>query len=161
MYEVIIRKSTSINPSPKNIGIPSASPAKEIKVLKEIRNTEDRSLVNIKCKVVSVGPARVVCTGKVQDVLLPDNTGTVILSCCEKNIDLLQESICYNLPNFSVNSYLDERTLTRKGFSKIKEIDAIAIDDINSQSQNLFDMINEKEDTEVLHDAKIISTVFP
>uniref|UniRef100_A0A1X7UEJ2 DUF4371 domain-containing protein n=1 Tax=Amphimedon queenslandica TaxID=400682 RepID=A0A1X7UEJ2_AMPQE len=62
-----------------------------------------------------------------------------------------------NLSSMVSQGYLDERTITLKGCSKIKEIDANAIDEINSQSQNLFDMINEKEDTEVLQDAKSLA----
>uniref|UniRef100_A0A1X7VAD8 Replication protein A OB domain-containing protein n=1 Tax=Amphimedon queenslandica TaxID=400682 RepID=A0A1X7VAD8_AMPQE len=88
--EVIVRPTTEIEHSPRKIEVPVLEKAKKLSI-SEVLHAADGMLVNLGCKVIDVAPARVVRTGRLQEVTLADQTGTIKLCCWEKNVDQLEQ----------------------------------------------------------------------
>ena len=104
--EVIVRKTTNIEPSPKKIKfqIPVHETQKEVNIA-EISGLEVGTVVSLRCKVLTVSPARVVSTGRLQHATLADDTGTITLCCWDRNIDRVLESTWYSFTNLSISSF--------------------------------------------------------
>ena len=114
--EVIVRPTTEIEPSPRTIEVPVPEKAKTMSI-SEILDAADGVLVNLGCKVIDVAPARVVRTGRLQEVTLADQTGTIKLCCWEKNVGQLEEYSSYDFTNLFLGTFRDEKTLTLRGNS--------------------------------------------
>ena len=151
--EVIVRKTTSVEPSPKKlkVEVPVQEEQRKVKI-NEIQNMEDGTVVSVQCKVVMVSPARVMSTGCIQHVSLADDTGTITLCCWDKNIDWVQVSTWYSLTNLGVGTFKDEKTLTLKSSSLVSEI--MNVDD------NAVQNAEEDGSIEVLNNASIIGTQY-
>ena len=74
------------------------------------------------CKVLTVSPARVVSTGRLQHATLTDDTGTITLCCRDRNIDRVLESTWYRFTNLTVTIFREEKTLTLKQTSSVTEV---------------------------------------
>ena len=150
--EVIVRKTTNIEPSPKKIKfqIPVRETQKEVNIA-EISGLEVGTVVSLRCKVLTVSPARVVSTGRLQHATLADDTGTITLCCWDRNIDCVLESTWYSFTNLSISSFRDEKTLTLKMSSSVSEVTR-HVDD------NTVKVVEENDSVEVLNNAAIIGT---
>ena len=150
--EVIVRKTTNIEPSPKKIKfqIPVRETQKEVNIA-EISGLEVGTVVSLRCKVLTVSLARVVSTGRLQHATLADDTGTITLCCWDRNIDRVLESTWYSFTNLTVTSFREEKTLTLKQTSSVTEV-SCHVDD------NAVKVNEEDDSVEVLNNATIIGT---
>uniref|UniRef100_A0A1X7U717 Replication protein A OB domain-containing protein n=1 Tax=Amphimedon queenslandica TaxID=400682 RepID=A0A1X7U717_AMPQE len=108
--EVIVRPTTEFGPSPRTIEVPVPEKATN-KNISEILDAADGVLVNLGCKVIDVAHARVVRTGRLQEVMLADQTGTIKLCCWDEKTLTLRRNSSFTLttnkddittPNFEI-----------------------------------------------------------
>ena len=107
--------------------------------------------MSLRCKVLTVSPAHVVSTGRLQHATLADYTGTITLCCWDRNKDRVLESTWYSFTNLSISSFRDEKTLTLKMSSSVSEVTR-HVDD------NTVKVVEENDSVEVLNNAAIIGT---
>ena len=151
--EVILRPTTEIEPSPRKIDVPAVTEKAKKMSISQILQAEDSVLVNLGCKVIDVAPARVVRTGRLQEVTMADLTGTIKLCCWEKNVDQLEEYSSYEFKNLLVGTFRDEKTLTMRGNSSFTLTP-------NKDDPTIHFEIKDEDNTEVINDARIIGTQY-
>ena len=113
-FEILLKRSSNILPSPKKIEIPVSS-LTTLKVqnasITELNTIEDGEIVNLIATVTCVAPACPVSTGLVQEVTIADETGSTILSAWDTNINKLRMSMKYDFQRLFVHSYKNEKML--------------------------------------------------
>ena len=107
--ELFINRTTKIEYSPKKIYVkPIVIPDKTIL---EVLALEDGVIVNLKAKVLSAEPPRVVSKGLIQDIVT-DGCSTIGITEWEENTNKLEEFKSYKFENLYTRSYQGVKTLT-------------------------------------------------
>ncbi len=107
--EIHINESTTIAPSPKKIKFQNDS-FQDVSIA-SINDISVGTTVNVTAKVVSSAPVRSVSTGRVQDVTITDDTGSISLSLWDNNIDTLKTSTTYSFSNLSIQIFQNKKVL--------------------------------------------------
>uniref|UniRef100_A0A1X7TFV6 Replication protein A OB domain-containing protein n=1 Tax=Amphimedon queenslandica TaxID=400682 RepID=A0A1X7TFV6_AMPQE len=123
--EIFVNKNSTVPPSPKKIKC-KVEKRPEVTVA-EVENVMDYTQIDITAKVIKVCPARAVSTGLLQEVILVDSTGIIVLSCWESNIDKLEENSTYDFKFLTVKSYRVEKTLQFSSNTIFTPVDAVVI----------------------------------
>ena len=132
--ELFINRTTKIEYSPKKIAVkPIVIPDKTIL---EVLALEDGVIVNLKAKVLSAEPPRVVSKGLVQDIIVTDGCSTIGITAWEENTNKLEEFKSYKFENLYTRSYQGVKTLTLSRNSSYSIIN----DEIQAQDPTHGDM---------------------
>ncbi|MHA2363118.1 MAG: single-stranded DNA-binding protein [Candidatus Hodarchaeales archaeon] len=97
--------------------------------IKELKPYHNR--FNVAFKVISKGEEREVSnrnnpdeTHRISDIIVADQTGSIIISAWDDDIDLLEEGKGFTLNNGFVNVFRDSMRLARGKFGNFEETDA-------------------------------------
>ena len=104
--------------------------------LNELERIEDGTKVTVKATIVSLAPVRAVSTGKVQDVIISDPSGTVNLSVWEDNVNKLEVGKTYKFSSVYVRSYQGVKSITLSRQSTYETIEGgniITVDEIETE----------------------------
>lgn len=109
--KILVNKTSAVSQSPfKFKAAPINDQLPEVK-MNELENINDGRKVLLKGTVMSIAPIRAVSTGKVQDTIICDSSGSVNLSVWEDNVDQLEVGKSYCFHNVAVRSYRGEKSV--------------------------------------------------
>ena len=122
-FEVLLKTSTEINESEKNI----QTPGDEIGQVNSMSTMSTFERINIKVKVISVNDPVVLANNKTkQDVIVADKSSSTHITLWEEQINTLKYDSSYFLKNLMVREFSNQKYLSMpKDDSKIIKIDDI------------------------------------
>ncbi len=135
--EILLKRTTSIAPSPKKFEVECSNDDDKLVLVEEVERKKEFETVSLNAKVVKVMDAITVNMGKkVQYVTLADSTSTVRCSLWEKDVGTLKEGKSYVFRALIVKEF-DSKVYVSKGRdSSICEIDDI-VDNVEFQEPEI------------------------
>ena len=136
--EVLLKRTTSIGPSPKKFKVDRTRDEEKVIPLEEVKVLEEFEKVAVRTKVLKVSAPTTVSTGKrVQDVILGDSTGSMRCTLWEEDIGQLEEGKSYHLQRFTVREFQSKKYISKGQESMmcgIEDIGETAIfEDVDTQ----------------------------
>lgn len=146
-YEVIVKKTSTISPSPKQIDLSSIRDLDNEIKLEDVASKDPYDQISVKVKVLKIDDPVTVNGGLTkQDVIISDNTGTVKFTIWEDVVNLLEVGQSYHLKNVVVREYMNQKYIS---MSKTSSEIGILNDDIGPviEDQDIQTMFNASDET--------------